>query len=243
MKGRGELGPGQRIRDLRTKAHFTQSQLAEATGIKKSTIHAWEAGANKLSYNRSKHIAAIAAIAGAMGCSPDEIWGDRAIKQEQSMEQVAHLELRPIRVKGAIPCRQLDAYGVEQVTWRLPIGINSHGWYALRYTGSGLEPLVSHDDIVLVQPRDTRADGVLSVVRERNGLDIVVLRLSASGWKSYRRPGQPAEQFDGEVIGVISGILRVRSQSAYTVVFSAAGLHFEQVPVMGSLSAKSFDNT
>jgi hypothetical protein len=61
-----------------------------------------------------------------------------------------------------------------------------------------------------------------------------VLRLSASGWKSYRRPGQPAEQFDGEVIGVISGILRVRSQSAYTVVFSAAGLHFEQDPVMGS---------
>lgn len=243
MRAPETVAPGQKIRDLRTQAKLTQSQLADATGIKKSTIHAWEAGTNQLAITKAKHAAAVSAIAGAIGCTPEDIWGPRhEAPAYGAPELITPLEFRPIRVRGSIPCRNLDLYSIEQITWRLPQGIQANGWFCLRYSGSLMEPLICHGDIVLVQPRDTLTDGLISVIQTQEGMDVSVLRFSSEGWMSCRI-AYGSEAFAGEVLGVVSGILRVRSQAAYLAVFSAAGLHFEQVPVLGTLDSKSFGNT
>lgn len=67
--------PGVLLREFRDAAKMSAAELAEATGVPKDTIIAWERYPTRLNQSKPQHAESIEAIARVLNVSPSDIWG------------------------------------------------------------------------------------------------------------------------------------------------------------------------
>lgn len=94
---------GQRIKQSRLAADYTQEKLAKKVGVSQQTIASWEAGESRP--NRRKHFV----ICDVLGLSPD--WLQRGVGDQYAApfrSEVGHLEQAKERLRLAIAMRSWD---------------------------------------------------------------------------------------------------------------------------------------
>lgn len=206
--GTNKINIGARIKELRTFAHFTQSELAEKIGITKSAIANWETGRTRPDFP------ILPALCHALHISFDELLGNERLSNDKEYQLLANFrQMNAAHQKAVFDLSNQLLVAEQQLNKSQPIyleellfsddpvaaGIGGADFssqcrtvyihssptvrradYIFRVNGSSMEPTYPEGSYVLVQKKTSRLDeNEIGIFQVHNDLYI----------KEYRKEG------------------------------------------------------
>ena len=174
-----------RLKELRTEAGYTQSDLAERINIHKQTISQYERGVRHPDFDT------LSALCDTFNVSTDYLLGKDDVTMRllntEEMTLIDRLRRGDVAVKipvfakvpAGIPMEAIeDVVDQEEI----PIAMVRDGgqYYGVRISGDSMEPRIKDGDVVIVR-KQTTADSGDTVIAMVNGYDATCKRL-----KKYR---------------------------------------------------------
>ena len=147
---------GDKIKDLRKKHGYSQTQTAIKLNVTQGAVSQWE---NNITVPAADQLSSIADV---FGISVDELLG-RDTKKEPIIISAIPIRHHAVPVVGAIACgKPITAEEQVEGYTDLPDGINAD--FALRCQGDSMMPLIHDGDLVLVRSQPDVEDGQIAVV-------------------------------------------------------------------------------
>jgi transcriptional regulator with XRE-family HTH domain len=169
---------GQLVKAHREGANMSLSELSETTGISRSTLNAWETGANAVHRTWPRHRDNIKWIALAIGVSESLLWGD----EPEPANPVASFA-------GPIPVAEGEYSGIfvdrghaAGETMAVSAAVSVHIDECYRVVGSSMSIRIRHGDIIGVKAASTPAHGVLHVVCQDGLVGIYETARKSGAW-------------------------------------------------------------
>lgn len=161
---------GERIKALRKKIGYTQSQLAEKIGVERVSIARYESDIF-LPSNKQLPL-----LASALQCSTDYLLGHNATFMPTAKETSTSGIWVPVlgRVAAGIPIESItDITDYEEISSEMA----AHGeHFGLKIQGHSMEPRICEGDIVIVRQQEDVENGEVAVVTV-NGNEATVKKI------------------------------------------------------------------
>jgi len=134
--------PDQELRELRHRAGLTQKEAAEELGLKLNTYGSYERGERTPDYNTMDHIRE---TLGELAGTPRNIAG---------REEVDVVSVTPVSAGLGVDAPLDDEEFVLDRRFLAGLDIDLSRYHLHRVVGSGVEPILSHRQIVIVEETD-----------------------------------------------------------------------------------------
>lgn len=230
---------GDRIKQARLARGLSQQDLADSTGIKRVTIHAWESGANQLRFQRTGQREAVRRIAAALGVTEAWLWEGKPATETLPLRDgtqeanIARTNDSPtLPYYGTVSAGRFDLpeCDVERRAVEDP-DLVKEGRLLVTVVGDSMHPRLQHGDEIVVQRTEEPHHGLVSVLyAPGEGYTVKVTRRTPEGWElaALNKDFPPVTLKDGlRIVGVVLGYKRRVSGTAWIREHDEAGLRPE----------------
>lgn len=162
---------GRNLQALRQGAGLTQDQVAEAFGISRAAVIAWEKNKNFPEAEKLQRLADL------LGCSVNDFYGPRAM--EDSTKGAAYV-VRPARVvfRGIAQVREGGYFALVEPDVNAPEQFalwpsNDPQAYALQVDGDALRPEIEPGSVLIIEPARQAEPGRRVLVSLMDGRQLV----------------------------------------------------------------------
>ncbi len=149
---------GMRIKEIREKSGYSQTDMAGKIGVSKQTLYKYENGiVTNIPSDKIENIAKLCRVSPAyiMG------WEDSAIPD---LPNITPITTTSIPLLGSVACGK-PIYAEQDFVCYVEVGADIHADYGLRARGDSMINARIHDgDIVFVKKTDTVENGDIAVV-------------------------------------------------------------------------------
>ena len=161
MKALDYTSIADKVKTRRSQLGYSLAELAELSGVNKSTLQRYESGAIK-----NIPLSRLQALSAALDMEPDELIGTKKCRSPSLPEiiplELAHLKRIPIlgRIAAGTPI-----YAAENIEGYTYTDLNGgHEYFGLRVRGDSMDAARIHDgDVAIVRRQDVVDNGQIAV--------------------------------------------------------------------------------
>lgn len=176
MKALDYTSIADKVKSRRAQLGYSLAELAELSGVNKSTLQRYESGAIK-----NIPLSRLQALSAALDMEPDELIGTKRRRTPTNAVPIDFAHLKRIPILGRIAAGK-PIYAEENIEgWTYTDLNGGHEYFGLRVRGDSMDAARIHDgDVVIVRRQDIVDNGQIAVCLI-DGEEATLKRFSRAG--------------------------------------------------------------